>query len=229
VRFEITHRFRFGSERTLVGEELTGSERWDALRLRSHGPFALAGTRAELEARADADDLTRRRAEELDALVGPRSLASYGAGTAVLELWLARLRPERLLVVTEFAPETAQRLASLLPEVDVRRHDLRLDRPLDADVHLFFRIDTELDDSTFRDIFRRFGDVSVVVVATELLTLRAAARELYTRLHKDATRAGVVRTRDAFEALWEATHAAHKLEIADLHGWLLEPRRTRGG
>ena len=51
--------------------------------------------------------------------IGARTLASYGVGTAVLELWLARIRPARHLVVTEFAPETADRLLSLLPELEV--------------------------------------------------------------------------------------------------------------
>ena len=228
MKLEITHRFRFGSERTLVGPELAGRERWDALRLGSQGPFALPGTRVELEALADADELTRRRAEELDALIGARTLASYGVGTAVLELWLARIRPARHLVVTEFAPETADRLLSLLPELEVHHHDLRRDGPLEADIHLFFRIDTELADGTFRDVLGRFAGARVVVAATELLTLRALARELSTRLRGDATRAGVVRTRDVFESLWESTHDAQRLAIADLHGWLLEPRAARG-
>ena len=227
MRLAITHRFRFGGDRALVGEELAGAERWDALRMRTQGPFALPDTRASLEARADADDVARRRAEALDAVVGDRTLASYGAGTGVTELWLSRLRPTRQLVVADFAPETVRRLAALLPELEVHEHDLRTDGPLDADLHLFLRIDTEFDDDAFRGVLRRFADVPLLVVATELLSVRAMARELAARLRADTTRAGLVRSRGAFEALWTPTHTARRLRVADLHGWLLEPRGTR--
>jgi hypothetical protein len=224
VRLAISHYFDFGTERALVGEALVGPERWDALRLRTDGAFALPATRPELEARADADAVAAGRAREIGAIAGARSIASYGVGAGVLELWLRRLEPERRVVLTEFAPETVDRLARLLPELEVRRHDLRLDPPLEEDLHLFHRIDTELDDTAFRALLARFRDVPVLVVATEVLGPRALVRELRTRLRPHATRAGLVRSRGAFEALWGRTHAARPVRVHDLQGWLLEPR-----
>lgn len=143
------------------------------------------------------------------------------------ELWLARLRPGRRLVVAEFAPETVERLAALFPEAEVVRHDLRTDRPLAADTHLLLRVDTELDHRAFRAVLARLARQRVLVVATELLTPRALARELRTRLRPGATRAGLVRSRGAFEALFAPTHDARRLRVHDLHGWLLEPRSER--
>ena len=166
------------------------------------------------------------RAQALDEVIGDSSVASYGIGTAVTELWLARLRPARPLIGTELAPETVKRLTDLLPEMDIRPHDLRSDDPLEADVHVFFRVDTELDDREFRDVLRRFRGERVLVAATETLTLRAAVRELRTRLKPRVTRAGFVRNSNAFESLWMPTHDAARLPVADLHGWLLEPRGT---
>jgi len=228
LKLAISHWYDFGSDRALVGAELAGEAAWDALRLGSRGAFGLPETRAEWEARADADRAAGARARALVALLdrrGVRTLASYGAGAAVPELWLARLAPGRRLVVTEFAPATVERLAALFPEADVRRHDLRRDPPVaDADLHLFHRIDTEFDDESFRAVLARFSAVPVVVVATELLSARAVLRELRTRLRPGAARAGLVRSRDAFEALWRDTHDGVPLRVHDLHGWLLEPR-----
>ena len=227
LKLAISHRYDFGSERALVGAELAGAAAWDALRLGS-GPFSLPETRAEWEALADADRIAEARARALAALLdrrGVQTLASYGAGAAVPELWLARLAPGRRLVVTEFAPATVERLAALFPEAEVRRHDLLADPPVaQADLHLFHRIDTELDDVSFRAVLARFRAVPVVVVATELLSARAVLRELRTRLRPGVTRAGLVRSRGAFESLWRDTHDGIPLRVHDLHGWLLEPR-----
>ncbi len=224
MRLAIPHYFDFGADRQLVGDALAGAEAWDALRLRSRGAFALPATAAELAARADADADARARAEQIDRLAAGGSLASYGAGTAVLELWLDRLRPQGRLVVTEFAPESVERLRGLLSGLEVRRHDLREEGPLDADLHLFHRLDTELDDETFSAVLRRFAAAPVLVVATELLTPRSVARELRSRLRWSATRAGLVRSRGAFEALWRPTHDAERVRVHDLDGWLLQPR-----
>ena len=228
LRLEVSHWYDFGDDRPLVGAELSGEEAWDALRLDTHGPFGLPETRSAWEARADADRNAEARARALTALFddrGVRALASYGVGTAVPELWLARLTPGRRLVVTEFAPATVERLTALFPEADVRRHDLRLDPPVaDADLHLFHRIDTELDDDSLRAALARFAAVPVVLVATELLSTRAVLRELRTRVRPGAVRAGLVRSRGSFEALWRETHTSAPLRLHDLDGWLLEPR-----
>jgi len=227
LRLAITHRYDFGRDAGILPGGLAEAEGWDALRTASNGPFALPDSRPDWEARAD-DPQLRERARALNARLGGRgvrALASYGVGTAGLELWLVRLDPGLRIVVTEFAPATAERLAALFTEVEVRRHDLRVDPPVvGADLHLLYRVDTELTDETFRSLLGRFGDVPLLVVATELLTPRSLLREVRTRIRGGATRAGLVRSRGAFESLFGETHELQRLRVHDLHGWLLEPR-----
>ena len=230
MRITIRHHFDFGDDRPVVGDDLVQPASWDALRTQTDGAFALAGsadeleriatTRAEIEARAGAIDTWLDEA-------GIRTLASYGVGAAVLEWWLLRIRPDRRLVLGDYAPRTVERLRVLFPGVDVHGHDLLKDPPLSADAHLFHRIDTELSDAEWHATFRRFAQETVLVVATEVATARRLADELLFRIQRrHATRAGWLRTRGAFEALWRDTHDARPLRLHDLDGWALTPRRS---
>jgi hypothetical protein len=205
-------------------------EAWDRLRTKTCGIFSIPPTREEFvrtaEARADIAD----RARAIDAWLerqGARVVASYGVGGAALEWWLHKLRPGRKLILTDYGEVTLQRLAEIFPQVDVRFHDLRQDKPLTADVHLFHRIDTELSNREWREVFTRFARVPILVVATEVLDLRRLLLELrlgrrMKRLH--ATKAGFIRSRAAFEALWRHTHASEPVRMHDLNGWALRPR-----
>ena len=228
MRVTVRHVVDFGAQRNLVGGALVRPDAWDALRTRTDGPFAIAATRAELDRQADsrADIATRARA--LDAWLGrrpTRRLVSYGVGGGVLECWLERLSPEREMVLTEYAPVTLERLRALFPDRVVVRHDLRVDPPLDGQVHLFHRIDTELSNRQWRAVLRRFASCEVLVLATELIDGRRAAAAIRTRLrNRHVTDAGWVRNRAAFEALWRPTHQAERLRFADLHAWRLVPR-----
>ncbi len=231
MKLTIRHYYDFGADRPVVGNDLVRSEAWDSLRTRTSGPFALPETRAELDRLADERTEIAERARLIDAWLereGFASVASYGSGVALLELSLHRLRPERRLTLTDYAPATVERLRALLPELDVKRHDLLADRKLDADVHLFHRIDTEFTDKQWRHILRRFADVPILVVATEVIDIRRALTALGGRFRNaDATRAGWIRTRASFESLWRATHHAIPLRLHDLEGWALEPRTPR--
>jgi hypothetical protein len=153
-----------------------------------------------------------------------RSLVSYGVDTAVLELWLARTDPGVDLTVTEYASATVERLTRIFPEATVLEHDLLQDAPVEADVHLFHRIDTEFDNSDWRAVFQRFADQRVLV-----LTQAASGRLLFAELrkslvHRRATEAGFVRNRAALGSLWSETHAASAAPVAGLVAWTLEPR-----
>src|SRR6266542_5605994 len=52
---------------------------------------------------------------------GVETLASYGVGGGVLEWWLLHIRPERHLVLADYAPETVERLRKLFPSAGVHR------------------------------------------------------------------------------------------------------------
>jgi hypothetical protein len=228
MRITMRHYYDFGADRSIVGDDLVRPGAWDALRTQTSGPFALPATRDELEGIADEHAELAERAREIDRLLdakGVEALASYGVGGGPLELWLQRLRPERRLLLTDYAPQTVERLRRLFPEADVRVHDLARDPPLEADAHLLHRVDTELTNREWRELLRRFTDETLLVVATEVATLPRLAAELVGRVRRRGlSRAGWLRTRGAFEALWLPTHEASGVRLHDLDGWVLEPR-----
>jgi len=230
MRVTLPHYFDFGADRELVGDDLARPEAWDALRTRSGGPFALPASRSEWEQVADERPDIRDRARAIDDLLetrGVRRLASYGVGGAPLECWLHRLHGERELVLTEYAPLTLERLRAVFPEANIRRHDLLTDAPLDADLHLFHRIDTEFTNRQWRGVFEAFREVPVLVVATEVATserIFAILRALPGHRWRRATKAGVIRNVAAFESLWRRTHMGRRLRVNDLKAWELEPR-----
>jgi hypothetical protein len=222
------HHFDFGPDRVVVGEDLVRPEAWDALRTRTDGAFSVAASRDELERMADGRPEIGARARAIERWLERRdvdALASYGVGGGVLEAWLLRLGAERQLALTDYGPETVERLRALLPEAEVVRHDLLRDAPLDAEVHLFHRIDTELTDDQWHDVLGRFADRTILVVATEVATPCRLGQELLLRARsRHLTRAGWLRTRGSFEALWSETHDAEALRLHDLDGWALTPR-----
>jgi hypothetical protein len=232
MRITVPHYFDFGDDRRLVGDDLVRPQAWDALRTKTAGPFALPAAKPDWERIADERPEIRQRAAEIETWLAAqeaRSVASYGVGGAILELWLNRLDPSLGLAVTDYAPATVERLSRLFPEAHPQVHDLLADPPLTADVHLFHRIDTEFTNRQWRTVFNHFASRFVLVVATEVIDLRRAIAEWRThRGASTATRAGLIRNRAAFEGLWRSTHRATRLRFHDLHAWALEPRQ-RGG
>jgi hypothetical protein len=204
---------------------------WDALRIQTDGPFALPPTREAWEAQAKSQPEIGARARMISDWLdrqGAKSVASYGAGTGMLELSLHHLRPERGLVLTDYAAAAVERLAGLFPEARVVRHDLLHDPPIDADLHLFHRIDTEFDNRQWRRIYARFARLPVLVVATEVVDWERIVRAARSRLtQRGLTRAGWIRNRAAFEALWRPTHDSTHLTFNDLEAWALRPRAAR--
>jgi hypothetical protein len=228
MRITIRHYFDFRAERAIVGDDLVRPESWDALRMRTSGPFAAASSREELERTAEELPDIEARATAIDRWLEQNRvgvLASYGVGGGVLEWWLERLCPERRLLLTEYAPETVERLRQLFPGAEIHRHNLLSDPPLVANAHLFHRVDTELTNAEWHETLRRFAGERMLVVAAEVATPKRLLQELLLRLRsRHLSRAGWLRTRGAFEELWQETHDARPLRLHDLDGWALTPR-----
>jgi len=224
----LCHRYDFGDDASLVGDDLGSPEAWDALRTRTSGPFALPATGDALAEAAHGDAALVARAAAISRWLerqGITSMASYGVGVPRLELLLREARPEVDLTVTEYAPENVERLRELLPDVGVRRHDLLADPPLDAELHLMHRIDTELRNADWRTVFARLRGQRILWVAAGLVGPRGLALQvLALRGSRGRTRAGLLRTHGAFESLWSATHRARPVDVGDLPAWVLEPR-----
>lgn len=218
------------ADRQLVGKSLSGPEAWDLLRNQGSSSFALPASPTEAALRLEAQTAIHQTALDLHRIIRERkasSVASYGVGAASLEWRLLELEPSLALTLTESAPHTATRLAGLLPQQTVLRHDLTRDPPAQADLHIFHRIDTELDDGSWRGVFKRFSGQTIIVVATELLGPRQLIAGLAHRLIPYAsTWAGWLRTRRAFENLWRHTHAQTRTTAGPLAAWLLTPRRS---
>lgn len=227
MRLTVRHHFDFGADRDLVGDDLVRPEAWDALRTGTSGPFALADTREAWERAADERPELEARARRIDAVFarrGARKVVSYGVGGATLECWLKRIAPDRELVITDYAPATIERLRPIFREAECVVHDLSADPPLDADLHLFHRIDTEFDNARWQEVFGRFAGVPVLFVAAGQVDLRGALAEVRKGRRAGASRAGWVRTRAAIEALWLHTHRSQRVDVGDLPAWELQPK-----
>jgi len=230
LRVTIRHYYDFGADRAIVGDDLVRPEAWDRLRTKTSGVFSIPPTREEFVRTAEERADIAGRARAIDAWLegqGAEVVASYGVGGASLEWWLHKLRPRRKLIVTDYGEATVHRLAGTFPEVDVRYHDLSRDQPLAADVHLFHRIDTEFSNGEWQEVFTRFARVPILFVAADLLDLRRLLVELQMRRRmkqRHATKAGFIRSRAAFEALWRHTHTSEPLPMHDLNAWALRPR-----
>jgi hypothetical protein len=232
MRLTLRHHFDFGADRAVVGDDLVRPEAWDALRTQTSGPFALAETREEWERTADGHPELEARARRIVELLDARGvmrLASYGVGGATLECWLKRLAPGRDLVVTDYAQATVDRLAGIFTEADCVRHDLLEDLPLEADLHLLHRVDTEFTNGEWARVFERFGRLPVLFVAAGQVDLKGALSEWRKGRRPGASRAGWVRTRPALEALWKRTHNGRVVDVGDLAAWQLEPKLTSSG
>jgi hypothetical protein len=223
------HLIDLGPDRQRVGRRVDSPAAWDALRTSAGGPYALPADRREWEATADARPEIGMRMRALAGWLADQqagSLTSYGVGTALPELWLHRAAPALELAVTEHAPETVERLRALFTEARVVGHDLLSDPPLDADVHLFHRVDSELTRRQWRTVLARFARCRIVFVATEVYEWRRVPddlRQLWAR--RGWTRSGWQRTRAALRDLWQPTHVEAALPLGDLEAWVLDPRQ----
>ena len=233
LRLTLRHYYDFGTDRVVVGDDLMSPESWDGLRTRTSGVFSIPATREEFVRAAEERADLEARARAIDAWLedqGAGAIASYGVGGAALEWWLHRLRPDRGLIVTDYGQATVERLGELFPEADARYHDLRGDGPVQADVHLFHRVDTELTDNEWPEVFARFAQARILLVAADVLDVRRLLFELRHRplmKRRHATSAGFIRTRAALESLWRPTHADQAVRMRDLNAWALEPRRAQ--
>jgi hypothetical protein len=225
MRLTFPHYFDFSADRARVGSQLVKPSAWDAVR-DSEGPFGLPETRSAWEAKA-ADPGTAARARDIAAIareLGARRICSYGVGTGVIELQLSRAARELDLVCTDYAPRAVRRLQELFFEATVIQHDLLSDEPLDCDLHLLHRVDTEFSNHDLARILVRFHQ-PVLLVPTQFLDWRVVVRELLLRLRRPrATRAGWLRSEAAFRALWHERLDTQDVLVGDARGFLLKAR-----
>lgn len=202
---------------------VTSPDGWDALRA-TPGAFHLADTREQLDRNAFTEPFTSRAAAIADILdsFAPTTVASYGVGTGHVELNLAAIRPQWHLICTDTAPAATQRLARLFPEADVRLRPLT-DGPVEADVHLMYRVDTELTDKAWRQVLARFAAVPVLFVPGGPLEW-AVIRDQW-RHRKTTVPGGWLRTSARLSGLFPAR--PQQIDAAGMPAWLYTPITSR--
>jgi hypothetical protein len=167
------------------------------------------------------------RAESVVAVasdLGVDSLASYGVGTAVLELRIAQCAPNLRLTCTDSAPRSVERLGTIFPEAQVIRHDFSRELPLNAELHLMHRLETELSNEAWPGVIARFRE-PILFVPCVVLDLVSAARELGRRVrYRGLTRAGWFRNESALRALWSSTHDDRRTIVGDQIAFILTRR-----
>jgi len=213
MRLTIRHYFR-----TPSGEELVGAEAWDRIR-ETDSAFATPPTRSEWLRMSDRPELVRR-AEMIARIAGERRanvVASYGVGPALRDRHLES-RVGRL-VCSDFTPRTIDRVTRYMPEADVRLHDLR-SGPLDADLHVLHRVDTEFDNVELASTLDLFRGTEVLIVVSQFLNARYLLREIVTRV-RGGHMAGWLRTEAAFQKVIPSGFETHRRQVADLPAFLL--------
>ncbi len=213
VPLTVRHRYR-----TPTRQPLDGPASWDAIR-QTDSPFRVPLDRSDWFQLADSNPHLTRRAQQIAIIAASleaRVVASYGAGTALMERHLVE-RVDRLRC-TDFSPQTLVQMRSVAPEIEFVDHDLSRSPQLDADLHVLHRVDTELNDATWARLFSQWRP-PILIAISELLTLRAIGREIATRM-RGGSPAGWLRTDRAMRRLFGA-HAVERVEVGDLAGYLL--------
>jgi hypothetical protein len=229
VRLTVPHYYDFGPDRDLLGEDLLGPEDWDALRVDGEGIFRFPADPADFARLVEESEWQERRARALAVWIeqsGATTVASYGVGPGIVERWLETLIPHVSLVMSEIAPRTLERLKRHFPNTPVHHHDFCREAPLDAELHLFNGVDTELSDDAWRDVLRRFSDRRVLILPNITLGAKALVGELWCRRPgRRPMRAGWFRTKGRFDELAEPTHEYTRLDGGQVGiAWMLEPR-----
>ncbi|HLA82645.1 MAG TPA: hypothetical protein VJP78_13655 [Thermoleophilia bacterium] len=243
MRITARHHIDLGDEGArALGPTLLSAKAWDALRLDGPGgdPFTIPQDRVIWIERCLEDATVVRRAEEVASLarsLGVRRLFSLGVGCAWLEYNLKRVDPSLHLTCTDFAPGGIERLRSVFVECDetLRFDMLEDDFPQGPDMYLLHRIDTELDDRQWREVFSRMGRTGVrhlLFIPSGILGPRTWARERarafvsWIRMRR-LVFAGYLRTEARFRALWDGLYCVVWAgSLGGLRGFLLQPAES---
>lgn len=197
------------------GMTLGSPEAWDAVRTSSDQHFGIPETTDEWRRAAERPNFQARARDVMNVASKLRAnrICSYGVGTAMMELNLSGD-----VAVTEYAPLTVERLKDVFAHAFI--HDLTRDPPVKADLHVFHRVETELTDRQWRELFTRFR-APILVVVDDYATgqhIRSAIR------NRGRKASGWVRTRPRLLGLWRGTHCHEQVLIGELDGYLLLPR-----
>lgn len=222
---------------------LFSAEAWDEVRTAVRGdPFYMPMKREEWIQICQASPEARDAAEDLARFLdrtNQTAVFSAGVGRACVEYHLKALRPCIQLICAEFSSEMVYRLKTVFSECDeVIRFDLLRDawpRLESGGLVLLNRVDTELDDAQWEELFTRLRDAgidNILLIATGFLGPKEVLLELWRRLrsrfgHQPLTHAGYIRTKSRLMELWGPSYCIEEeSRFGGLTGFWLRRRRT---
>ena len=201
-----------------IAVSLVDGRAWDELRERDDR-FKIADSRQLLNRQASGEyDRRARGIAAILANLDAETVCSHGAGNGALEAALIRHAPTIRLRCTDYAPQTVSQLQRLLPDADVVQHDLRRDPLPDADVHVFHRVDTELDNLQWARVLESVA--AAIFVPGQMCTLPQIAAHIFRELTFGRP-TGYARNRAAIEKLWHRTHHGDPTMLGDAEAFIL--------
>ncbi len=224
ARLSLTLPHFYGFEPGSIGDDrsLTSAASWDRLRQSDQdGSFGFGATRDEWVRRARSHAFLAEQADCIVALLrdwNARQLVSVGVGTAMLEYLIKSAAPDVVLRCGDFAPHSIEQLRTLFPECDaIETMDLHDPTwsPDPSGVLLLNRVDTELSDLEWKEVFRRLHRSQlerIIFIPCELLTASLAVHELRglataVRRRRRLARAGYIRTESRLLELFAGLYA----------------------
>lgn len=231
-----------------LDRELNSRESWDILR-QSHPHFSISEDRAEWLGAAEGrvkkdgqDGSLIKRAADVALIIdqlGVTSVFSVGVGGAGLEYQIKKMRPNVEMICSEYSSLIVERLTKVFKEVDsIILFDMKKGdwlgalggTPPDKHLCLMYRIDIDLTDSEFYDIFKKIykaGIRNVLVITCGKLTFRGLFNRLSKRISWKIHNiphafAGYLRTIKTFTEFWKNLYTSKEFECGGLTSFLLK-------
>jgi len=245
IKLTVRHYYPLGlqSEET-SGMRLDSPEAWDTLR-RSHPHFETPNTRNDwieslLEPRDGQGKGLPVRAHDVAEILrrkGITSLHSVGVGSAGLEYFILQEMPGVGMSISEYNDESVARLSTVFPEGKPKKFDVMRDswdRDGEDWLHLvlIYRLDPQLTDREWREVFVRMGRAGVrniLYIPANFLTIRYILRERKRSIAAllkgvKTSFAGYVRTQVVFESYWSGIYEQEIVTIGGKPSYFLSLR-----
>lgn len=245
----VRHYFAFDDvTSSLKDGKLLSKESWDTLR-EKHSHFSIPSNREEWlevssgKVKKDGQDGGFvNRAREVSELIkrnGFTHIFSVGVGGAGFEYQLKKMNPRLHITCSDYSPVTVKRLSKVFTEADsVTLFDMKKDSwalalegvSSEKQLCLLYRVDIDLTDDEFRDIFEQMSSIgikNVLVILCGTLTLRGLLNRLWQRFLWTIQRtkyslAGYLRTKKAYRNMWQHFYDDKELELGGLKSFLLK-------
>lgn len=222
----IKHYFDFGEK---TNAQMNGVMDWEYLRQDTTNPaFSIESSRKEYLENCRKATVYEEHAEYIVSKIehGGVKLCALGAGKGILEWHIKHLRSDIYVCWTDYTPALMGNLKDFFVECDeFRSFDMLGDySELNGfDIVEMYRISTEFDKSTWKDIFRKIHDVGikqVFFVPPGFAGIRDIARETYTKLkffinRKKPTFAGWLYSKREFEEMFEEYFVVSDIKHTD--------------